>query len=128
MIYLNRNKSGYGWYAQVKSKVLGASEIVAYIRFSFKKGTEPQPQELGEYGSYQGELIFRDTTGKERKVFPMVKEYNGIKYVEFKLMDPENEYVDPQPSWIPKTEPKWNMKREEIPTDITVDEDEDLPF
>ena len=126
MIYLNRNKSGYGWYSQIKSKE-GQSEIIAYIRFSFKKGTEPFPQELGEYGSYQGELIFRDTTGKERKVYPIAKEYNGIKYVEFKLMDPENEYVDPQPSWIPKTEPKWDMRREDIPTDITVD-DEDIPW
>ena len=124
-MYLNRNKSGYGWYAQIKSKVLGQSDNVAYLRFSFKKGTEPLREELSEYGSYQGELIFRDTTGKERKVYPFAKEYNGIKYVELKLMDPEHIYEDPEPAWIPKTEPKWDMRREEIPTDI---DDDDLPF
>ena len=125
-MYLNRNKSGYGWYSQIKSKE-GESEVMAYMRFSFKKGTEPLREELSEYGSYQGELVFRDTTGKERKVYPIAKEYNGIKYVELKLMDPEHIYEDPEPAWIPKTEPKWDMRREEIPTDITVD-DEDLPF
>ena len=125
-MYLNRNKSGYGWYSQIKSKE-GQSEVIAYIRFSFKKGTEPLREELSGYGSYQGELIFRDTTGKERKVYPIAKEYNGIKYVELKLMDPEHIYEDPEPTWIPTTEVKWDMRREEIPTDITV-EDEDLAF
>ena len=123
-MYLNRNKSGYGWYSQIKSKE-GESEVMAYMRFSFKKRTEPLREELSEYGSYQGELIFRDTTGKERKVYPIAKEYNGIKYVELKLMDPEHIYEDPEPAWIPKAEPKWDMRREEIPTDI---DDEDLPF
>ena len=125
-MYLNRNKSGYGWYSQIKSKE-GESEVMAYMRFSFKKRTEPLREELSEYGSYQGELIFRDTTGKERKVYPIAKEYNGIKYVELKLMDPEHIYEDPEPTWIPKTEVKWDMRREEIPTDITVG-DEDLAF
>ena len=125
-MFLNRNKNGYGWYSQVKTKE-GESENVGYINFSFKKGCEPDRFDLTEYGSYEGELIFRDTTGKERKVYPIAKEYNGIKYVELKLMDPEHIYEDPEPTWIPKTEVKWDMRREEIPTDITVD-DEDLAF
>ena len=122
-MYLNRNKSGYGWYSQIKSKE-GESEVMAYLNFSFKKGTEPAPQELTEYGSYQGELIFRDTTGKERRVFPIAKEYNGMKRVDFMLMSPENEYQDPEPSWRPKTEPKWEVNGD---TPVKI-EQEELPF
>lgn len=123
MMYLNRNKNGYGWYSQVKSKD-GDNEVTAYINFSFKKGTEPSPQELTEYGSYQGELIFRDSTGKERRVFPIAKEYNSIRRVDFMLMDPEHEYKDPDPSWRPKTEPKWQIN-DDKPVPI---EQEELPF
>ena len=123
-MYLNRNTSGYGWYSQIKSKDDGGNEILAYINFSFKKGTEPTPQELTEYGSYQGELIFRDTTGKERRVFPIAKEYNGLKRVDYMLMDPEHEYKDPEPSWHPKTEPKWEVNGE---TPVAISQEE-LPF
>ena len=124
-MFLNRNKNGYGWYAQVKTKE-GESENVAYLSFSFKKGCEPDRFDLTEYGSYEGELIFRDRTGKERKVFPLAKEYNGTKHVEFKLLEAEGEYKDPQPSWQPKTEAKWDMSTETTYTDKVTEDD--LPF
>ena len=130
-MFLNRNKNnGYSWYATIKSKDIGGNETMAYLNFSFKKGFEPMPNELtGEYGSYEGELIFRDTTGAERKVFPIAKEYNGIKSVELKLLAKEGEYQDPHPTWQPKTEsastirtePKWDLRPKEISED-------DLPF
>ena len=121
-MYLNRNKNGYSWYATIKSKDKGGNETMAYLNFSFKKGFEPMPNELtGEYGSYEGELIFRDTTGAERKVFPIAKEYNGIKSVELKLLGKEGEYQDPHPTWQPKTEAKWDLRPKGISED-------DLPF
>lgn len=123
-MYLNRNKNGFGWYAQVKSKE-GESENIAYINFSFKKGCEPERFDLTEYGSYEGELFFRDRQGKERKVFPVAKEWNGVKHVDFKLLEAEGEYKDPEPSYHP-AQPKWDLKREDIPTEIY--NDEDLPF
>ena len=119
-MFLNRNKNGYGWYSQVKSKA-GESETVGYINFAFKKGCEPMPNELTEYGSYQGELIFRDTTGAERKVFPIAKEYAGNVHIELRLLEKENEYIDPEPSYRPRTEPKWEIRPNRM------DED-DLPF
>lgn len=138
-MFLNKNKNGYGWYSTVKTKD-GESEVVAYINFSFKKGTEPAPQQLSEYGSYEGELIFRDSTGAERKVFPIAKEWNEKKSVEFKLLETTNEYNDQNPAFIPKTDPKWDLSKEYTPrldgkpdeeywkltaSEITAD---DLPF
>lgn len=131
-MYLNRNKNGYGWFSQIKSKE-GESLNVAYINFSFKKGTEPLDNELNEYGSYEGELIFRDSTGAERKVFPIAKEWNGKKSVEFKLLEKTNEYQDPHPTYAPKTEPKWdqgNKDQEESYWKLTAGNitSDDLPF
>ena len=124
-MFLNRNKNGYGWYAQIKSKE-GESENIAYINFRFKRECEPTQQELTEHGSYPGELIFRDSTGAERKVFPIAKEWNGIKSVEFMLLKKENEYHDPQPTYRPQTEAKWDLSKETTYTD-QISED-DLPF
>ena len=124
-MFLNRNKNGYGWYSQVKTKE-GESENVAYLNFSFKKGCEPDRFDLTEYGSYEGELIFRDRTGKERKVFPLAKEYNGMKHVEFKLLEAEGEYKDAQPTYRPTTNSTWEIKRNEVETDLVTDDD--LPF
>lgn len=86
-MYLNRNRTGYGWYSLVKSKDMGGNELTHYLNFSFKKDCEPLDDELNEHGSYEGELVFIDKKGKKRKVFPIVKEYNGLKYFEFKLLD-----------------------------------------
>ena len=122
-MFLNRNKNGYGWYSQVKTKE-GESENVAYLNFSFKKGCEPDRFDLTEYGSYEGDLIFRDRTGKERKVFPLAKEYNGMKHIEFKLLEAEGEYQDPQLKL--KTDPKWNMSSGTTYTNKI--EEDDLPF
>lgn len=112
-MYLSRNKKGYGWYSQIKSKE-GESENVGYLNFTFKKGCDPMPEELNEYGSLQGELIFKDSTGAERKVFPIAKEWNGQKSIEFKLLERTNVYEDPDPTWFPKTEPKWDQSQNEV--------------
>ena len=120
-MYLNRNKSGYGWYSQIRTKE-GESENIGYLNFSFKKGCEPLPNELTEYGSYQGDMFFRDTTGAERKVFPVVKEYNGQKHIELKLLEKEGEYNEPlRIMTASATTPKWDLR----PNQITED---DLPF
>ena len=125
-MYLNRNKNGYGWYSQVRTKE-GESEIIGYLNFGFKKGCEPLPTECTEYGSYSGELIFRDSTGAERKVFPVVKEWNGVKHIELKLLEKGNEYHDPQPTYRPVTEPKWDLGGTQTTYTNEITED-DLPF
>ena len=86
-MYLNRNRNGYGWYSHVKTKDMGGNEMSHYLNFSFKKDCEPLDDELNEKGSLEGELYFIDKRGRKRKVFPVVKEYNGIKYFEFKLLE-----------------------------------------
>lgn len=90
-MYLNRNRTGYGWYSHVKTKDMGGNEMSHYLNFSFKKDHEPLADELNDKGSYEGELYFIDKRGIKRKVFPIVKEYNGLKYFEFKLMPEETE-------------------------------------
>lgn len=85
-MYLNRKQKGYGWYSKVVSKDLNSNaERVGYIDFSFKKDCEPD--NLNENGSYVGELYFIDKDNRKRKVFPIVKEYNGKTSIEFKLLE-----------------------------------------
>lgn len=91
-MYLQRKTKGYGWYAKVKTKEQGGAEFTDYINFSFKRDCEPT--ELNEYNSYEGELFFRDSTGKERKVFPIVKYYNDSTHIEFKLLEAEGEEIN----------------------------------
>lgn len=132
MEFWNRNKKGYGWNNPVRRDKQGnqvPKEDVRYINLDFTKGTEPLPNELTEYGSYAVEWFIRDTTGAERKVFPIIDDYH--KSIVFKVMGKENEYHDPEPTWQPPktattlhTEAKWEYKRNEIPTEI----DEDVPF
>ena len=125
-MFLNRGKNGFNWYKMVVSQDAGGNETKAYINFSFKKGQEPMPNELTEYGSYQGDLIFRDSTGREWEIYPIAKEYNGVKYVEFKLMNPSNEYKDPEPTYRPVTNSTWEIKRDDVPTDLATDDDLDF--
>lgn len=73
---------------------MGGNELEGYLTFFFKKGYEPQPQELNDRHSYEGELYFRDSTGKERKVFPRVNEYNGNKTIQFMLLEATGEEVN----------------------------------
>lgn len=111
-MYLNRNRSGYGWYSLVKSKDMGGNEMSHYMNFSFKKDCEPMDMELNDRGSYEGELYFIDKRGIKRKVFPIVKEYNGLKYFEFKLLSEETSN---------------NASADSTSTDVKVESDE-LPF
>ena len=126
-MFLNRKKSGYGWYTIVNRNKKGeqvAEEDVKFISFDFAKDTEPLPQELNGHNSYAGELIFRDTTGAERKVFPFIDEY--YHEVVFKVLKKENEYQDPSPSYSPQTNVKMDLSDGKIYTnEITSD---DLPF
>lgn len=85
-MYLNRSKNGFGWYSNIKTKDAGGNELSHYLQVSFKKGCEPTDSELTN-GAYEGELYFIDKQGHKRKVFPIVKEYNGLKYFEFKLLE-----------------------------------------
>lgn len=88
-MFLNRKTKGYGWYTKVISKDINTNaERIAYINFSFKKGCEPT--NLNDKGSYEGELYFIDKDGNKRKVFPIANEYSGIRTVEFKLLEIED--------------------------------------
>lgn len=150
MIFLKRNKKGYGWYHLVDTEKDGKTKVAdadkKFLDFTFTKGTEPTPQDLNDYGSYQGELIFRDSTGAERKVYPYIDTYHHS--VAFHIVGKTNEYVDEKPTWIPKTEPKrdWQSTLDgkpdadyyknarkfttaEVPTEIDSNiTEEDLPF
>ena len=129
-MYLNRNKNGFNWYNAVTKNKKGekvfdqttGQPLTLYMHYTFAQGADPSPQELGEYGSYEGELIFRDTTGAERPVIPYIDEYH--KQVTLHLLKKQNEYKDPEPSWRPKTEPKWQVN-DDSPVKI---EQEELPF
>ena len=88
-MYINRKQKGFGWYAKVISKDMNTNaERVGYINFSFKKGCEPT--NLNEKGSLEGDLYFIDKQGNKRKVYPIVNEYSGIRTIEFKLLEIEN--------------------------------------
>lgn len=139
-MYLKRNRNGYSWYCLVQKDGKGEKLEEAehkFITFNFARDCEPDPFDLNDYGSYEGELIFRDSTGAERKVFPYIDTYHHS--VAFRLLKKENEYVDERPASQAVNEPEkaqnyyqqtldgkpdeayWKMKRDEIGED-------DLPF
>ena len=126
-MFLNRKKNGYGWFTVVNTDKKGdkvADSETKFIDFYFAKDCEPTPYELNEHQSYQGDLFLRDTTGAERKVFPYIDDY--YKTVVFKVMGKTNEYHDPQPTYRPVTQAKWDQATETTYTsDLTED---DLPF
>jgi len=93
-MFLNKSRNGFTWYAHIKSTDQGGNELQHYLNFRFKKGCEPKAQDLNAHGSYEGELIFHDANGRQRKVFPVVNEYNGLKSIEFILMDDGSKPVD----------------------------------
>lgn len=66
-MYINKGKNG--WYIKVTSKDPGGNEVTGFMNVSFKRDTEPRDNEVSEYGSYQGDLFFRDKYGRERPVF-----------------------------------------------------------
>ena len=93
-MFLKKSKNGFGWYAYIETEDQGGNKLSHYLNFRFKKGTEPKPHELNAKESYEGELIFRDANGKERRVFPVVHEYNGLKSIEFVLLGDGSKPVD----------------------------------
>lgn len=88
-MFINKRKEKYGWYAKIESKDNGDNVLTDYMNFSFKKDCEPFKDDLNEYGAYEGEMYFKDKDGKYRRIFPIVKEYNGAKHIEFKLLGVE---------------------------------------
>lgn len=108
-MFLKKNNRGYGWYSKVTTKDENGSEFTSYLNFSFKKDTEPNPTQLNEYQSYQCELYLRDNAGIERRVFPIVKFYNNKANIEFKLLEPSNEFNDEQPTYTPQVETNWQQ-------------------
>lgn len=109
-MFINKRKNSYGWYSKIVSKDLnGISERTGYISFSFKKGCEPKLDD-----SIEGDLYFIAKDGDARKVFPVVKEYNGNVSVEFKLLEVEKFKKD-----------QYDYKRS---YDLSKFDEEDLPF
>lgn len=86
-MFLNKNKKGYGWYSQVESKDMGGNVSKGYLNFQFKKDCEPKQEELNQWGSYEGELWFKDNNGRFRKVFPIAQTYEGKTSVKLMLLD-----------------------------------------
>lgn len=123
MIFLNRKKKGYGWYSTVNRDKKGdkvADIDVKYLDFSFTKGGEPLPDECNEFGSFVGDLFFRDEKTKEEyPVIPFVDDY--YHSVCFKILKKAKE----QPVYHPTTEPKWDLGNSFKISDIPAD---DIPF
>lgn len=86
-MFMNRKTKGYGWYSKVTNK--DNPEIKAYIDFSFQRGTEPL--NLNNNGSYQFDMYIVDKDGIQRKIFPIVEEYQGRTYLSYKIMANEVE-------------------------------------
>lgn len=122
MAFLNRKKKGYGWLLNVNQNKKfekvpdGESKLISIY---FTKDHEPDLHDLNEKGSYKGDFYFQDTTGAMRKAWFYIDDY--YHEIAILLGGKENEYVDPEPSWQPKTEtvtsvssiktePKWDMK------------------
>ena len=84
-MFIKKKEKGYGWYAKVSTTDMSNNTLTGYINFLFKKGFEPQ--QLNQYGAYEGELIFRTRYGGERKVFPIVKSYRDQTYIDFMLLE-----------------------------------------
>lgn len=83
-MFINKKQKGYGWYSKISSKDLDTNkEITDYLNFSFKRDCEPNTEVL------EGDLYFIDKQGVKRKVFPIAKEYNDRKYIEFKILEYE---------------------------------------
>lgn len=56
-------KGQYGWSTSAHSKDKDGNELKCYVNCQFKNGTEPLMETV------EGELIFRDIYGVERKCF-----------------------------------------------------------
>lgn len=114
-MFLNRKQKGFGWYTKVDRKDIGL-EKPYYINFSFKKGCDPIEGELNDAGSMKCDLILKTAKGY-RQVFPVVNEYNGNTYLEYKILDLTDE---PKP-FMPRNE-------EAKPFGQLNVEPDDLPF
>lgn len=86
-MYINRSqKNDWQWYSKIETKDEGGNTFNAYMNFSFKRGCEPDESELGEYGNLEGDLYFHTKDGKMRRVFPIVKYFNGQTHIEYKIL------------------------------------------
>ena len=86
-MFINRSqKNDWQWYSKIETKDEGGNVFNEYISFSFKKGCEPRDDELSEYGSLEGDLYFHTKDGKMRRVFPIVKYFNGKTHIEYKIL------------------------------------------
>ena len=111
-VFINKNQKGYGWHSTVKNESISPDPM--YINFGFKKGCDPEEAELSD-GSLKCDLILKTPMGF-RQVFPTLQEYNGRKWIEFKILELTDE---PKP-FRPQSDPK--------PTNTVQIEEGDLPF
>lgn len=116
MIFLNKDKKGFGWHTAVSREDIGMEKPL-YINYSFKKGCDPIDGELNEKGSIAGELILKTQMGY-RKLFPVITEYNGTTHLELKILELTDEPSPFRPKQERQQEPFGNLKIEES----------DLPF
>ena len=116
-MFIKRKQRGYGWYAKVVTKDMGGNELTDYINFTFKRGTEPI--NLNDYGAYEGELIFRNRDGSERRIFPIVKSYNDKTFIDFMLLEEqppiELKGYSNAPTGLREYDEKTKIEMEELP-------------
>lgn len=111
-MYINKNRKGFGWHSTVKNEQISPDPL--YINFSFKKGCDPEEAELTD-GPLKGDLILKTAMGY-RQVYPVMVEFNGNKWIEFKILELTDE---PKP-YRPQSDPQ--------PTNTVQIEEGDLPF
>lgn len=136
MVFISKDKdSTWKWHIKVESTDLGGNKTTGYINdISFGKNCEPFKEELTEYGSLEGELMFRQKDGKLRKVLPIAKEYNGKIFINWKIMGVEgakpidqgftNELTAPDGSQVPLNDGETDLFGSK---DLEIDPSE-LPF
>jgi len=74
-------KSKFGWSTTAHSKTMTGEEIKNYVDVGFKKGYEPNVEEL------EGNLIFKDKDGNERVCFlTSYMKHDGSKCLKLMIM------------------------------------------
>ena len=75
----------------------------------------------GDTVSVTGRIQTRTYDAKDGRIFITEVVADNVQLISLN----RTEQPVHQPAYIPKTQPKWDMSREEVPTDI---DDEDIPF
>lgn len=119
-------KSKYGWSASAHSRDKDGNEIKCYEDVNFKKGTEPMLE------SIEGELIFREKSGKEWTAFLSSYMKQGQALPKIVLMP-----MGAKPREIPQRvqgrlmgnddRDIFHRKAQEQPQEVVISDDE-LPF